>query len=238
MENQEIDNIDQKQIEELKENIINQIKNNNQFSGEQKEQFAQKIHSLDKEGFIEFLKKQGIIKDPDSEQSNETKQTGSSQDCIFCSIVFGDIPSRKIDENEKAIAVLEINPLSKGHTMIIPKDHISDKDKIPEEAKNMAIKISQRIKSKLKPKEVKFEGKEMFGHQVLNIIPLYEGQDPEQLQQKKASEEELSELEETLKEEREEKTSKNEEEDKNSGEEGTDEKEINEKNTWLPKRIP
>jgi len=43
--------------------------------------------------------------------------------CIFCGIVNGKSTSIKIDENEQAIAVLDINPISKGHTLVIPKNH-------------------------------------------------------------------------------------------------------------------
>ena len=243
-------NIDQEQIDNLKEKLINQIKDNANFSQEQKDQFIQKIQSLDNEGFIQFLKKQGIIKDQDSEQSieptssNQEKQ-GEGQQCIFCSIVFGDVPSRKIAENEKALAVLEINPVSKGHSLVIPKEHISDQSQIPEEAKTLAVEVSKKIKTELEPKEVKFEGKQMFGHQVLNIIPLYEGQDPSQLQQKQASKEELDELEGKLKSEKPEAPpekqsgSAEDKSDSESSETQEEEKEqINEKDFWLPKRKP
>ncbi len=43
--------------------------------------------------------------------------------CIFCNIVNGSIPSEKIYEDEDFIAILDINPISKGHLLIIPKRH-------------------------------------------------------------------------------------------------------------------
>ncbi len=229
--------LDQEQINQLKESITNQIKENTNFSQEQKNQFIEKINSLDNDGFIQFLKKQGIIKD--QEESPQKKETPQQEGkCVFCSIVFGDIPSRKIAENEKAIAVLEINPFSKGHSLIIPKEHITSKENIPEEAKNLAIEVSEKIKKELSPKEIKFESKNMFGHEVLNIIPLYENQKKEELQQKQASKEELGELEEKLKTEKDE-----DKETQGENEEEANEKEkspeiIDEKDYWLPKRIP
>ncbi len=45
------------------------------------------------------------------------------QDCIFCKIVNGEIPSNKVYEDEKFLAFLDINPLSPGHTQVIPKEH-------------------------------------------------------------------------------------------------------------------
>jgi histidine triad (HIT) family protein len=44
-------------------------------------------------------------------------------DCIFCKIVSGKIPSRKIHETSKSVAFLDAFPLIKGHTLVIPKTH-------------------------------------------------------------------------------------------------------------------
>jgi len=45
------------------------------------------------------------------------------EDCIFCKIAKGEIPSQKIWEDENFLAFLDINPKSKGHTLVIPKKH-------------------------------------------------------------------------------------------------------------------
>ncbi|MGI0041041.1 MAG: HIT family protein [Nitrosopumilaceae archaeon] len=44
-------------------------------------------------------------------------------DCIFCKIVQGKIPARKIMETEKTLAFLDAFPLTRGHTLVIPKNH-------------------------------------------------------------------------------------------------------------------
>jgi histidine triad (HIT) family protein len=44
-------------------------------------------------------------------------------DCIFCSIVDGEIPSHTVYESETVIAFLDANPLARGHTLVIPKAH-------------------------------------------------------------------------------------------------------------------
>lgn len=54
-----------------------------------------------------------------------------SQDCIFCSIVSGDIPSRNVYEDEDVLAFLDANPLAAGHTLVIPKDHHERMDDLP-----------------------------------------------------------------------------------------------------------
>ena len=47
-------------------------------------------------------------------------------DCIFCKIVNGDIPSYKIYEDNEIMAFLDVNPVSPGHTLIVPKEHTLD----------------------------------------------------------------------------------------------------------------
>ena len=100
----------------LKKQIIHHIE---ESFPEDKREFAKKrIESMSSSELEEFLAKNNLAMG----QSNNKTQLGQ-QSCVFCSIVSGDIPSHKIDENISAIAVLEINPVSKGHALIIPKEH-------------------------------------------------------------------------------------------------------------------
>jgi histidine triad (HIT) family protein len=46
-----------------------------------------------------------------------------SEDCIFCQIVDGEIPSYTVGETDTAYAFLDVNPLARGHTVVIPKGH-------------------------------------------------------------------------------------------------------------------
>ncbi len=54
-------------------------------------------------------------------------------DCLFCSIIKGDIPSKKIYEDEACYAFLDINPQAPVHCLIVPKEHIASVDEITEE---------------------------------------------------------------------------------------------------------
>jgi histidine triad (HIT) family protein len=45
------------------------------------------------------------------------------KDCIFCKIVAGEIPSERVYEDDNFIGILDINPHTKGHTLVIPKKH-------------------------------------------------------------------------------------------------------------------
>ena len=44
-------------------------------------------------------------------------------DCVFCAIAAGEIPCFKVYEDDLVLAYLDINPFSKGHTLVIPKEH-------------------------------------------------------------------------------------------------------------------
>jgi len=57
----------------------------------------------------------------------------SVADCIFCKVADGEIPCRKIYEDEAVLAFLDIRPVSDGHTLVIPKAHFEKLDQCPEE---------------------------------------------------------------------------------------------------------
>ncbi|MFA4941587.1 MAG: HIT domain-containing protein [Patescibacteria group bacterium] len=54
-------------------------------------------------------------------------------DCVFCKIVAGEIPSYKIYEDDKVLAFLDINPVTSGHTLLIPKEHFKMMVDTPDE---------------------------------------------------------------------------------------------------------
>ena len=54
-------------------------------------------------------------------------------DCIFCKIIAGDIPARKVYEDDKILAFLDVNPHKPGHTLIVPKEHTTDINSIDDD---------------------------------------------------------------------------------------------------------
>ncbi|MDF2663274.1 MAG: hydrolase [Paenibacillus sp.] len=54
-------------------------------------------------------------------------------DCIFCKIVKGEIPSKKVFENDKVLAFHDIQPLAPAHVLVIPKKHIASMNEAEEE---------------------------------------------------------------------------------------------------------
>lgn len=73
-------------------------------------------------------------------------------DCIFCKIINGDIPSYKVYEDDIVVSFLDINPMSVGHTLIIPKKHYKDLDDIDNDTLNHIMEISKLLKKKLEEK--------------------------------------------------------------------------------------
>ena len=67
------------------------------------------------------------------------------EDCIFCKIIKGEIPSFKVYEDEKVFAFEDINPISPGHTLVIPKNHAENIWEISEEDLVAVQRASQKI---------------------------------------------------------------------------------------------
>jgi histidine triad (HIT) family protein len=58
-------------------------------------------------------------------------------DCIFCKIVKGEIPSKKVFENDNVLAFHDIQPLAPAHVLVIPKKHIASMNEAEEEDKEL-----------------------------------------------------------------------------------------------------
>ena len=61
--------------------------------------------------------------------------------CIFCAIVNGDIPSKKVYEDEKCYAFHDINPMAAVHCLVVPKEHIASADEIDEKSADVVAHI-------------------------------------------------------------------------------------------------
>lgn len=66
-------------------------------------------------------------------------------DCLFCSIIKGEIPSTKVYENEWAYAFKDINPMAPVHVLVVPKVHISGTDGINAENSDYVARIFEVI---------------------------------------------------------------------------------------------
>jgi histidine triad (HIT) family protein len=64
------------------------------------------------------------------------------EDCIFCKIISGQIPVTKIYEDDIVLAFMDIGPLSDGHTLLIPKEHMEKLDQCPP---NLLGQVASRL---------------------------------------------------------------------------------------------
>jgi len=106
-------------------------------------------------------------------------------DCIFCKIIKGDIPCIKIYEDDRVLAFADINPISKGHTLLIPKNHAENLWEISQEdltAIHAASKrVANAIRTALKPAGIavlQLNGRavnQVVMHYHLHLIPRMAG---------------------------------------------------------------
>ena len=102
-------------------------------------------------------------------------------DCIFCKIIKGDIPCIKIYEDDRVLAFADINPISKGHTLLIPKNHAENLWEISEadlaavhSASRKIVTAMQRALGPVSVAAVQLNGKavnQVVMHYHLHLIP-------------------------------------------------------------------
>ena len=104
--------------------------------------------------------------------------------CIFCKIANGEIPSKTLYEDEKFRVILDLGPATKGHALILPKDHFANLYELPEEeakdvivlAKKMAAKMTEKLGCdgfNLVQNNGEAAGQTVF-HFHMHLIPRYE----------------------------------------------------------------
>ena len=103
------------------------------------------------------------------------------EDCIFCKIIAGEIPSFKVYENDQVFAFADINPINIGHTLIIPKKHAENLWEISAEdltAIHLAsLKLANALKKVLNPEGIavlQLNGRavnQVVMHYHLHLIP-------------------------------------------------------------------
>ncbi len=94
-----------------------------QMSEEQVAELQEKIKNMSPEELKEFQKKQ----------------------CIFCHIVEGKVQSKKVYEDDRCIAILDINPANPGHVLLLPKEHYSIMPQVPEEDLSHLFMVTKTI---------------------------------------------------------------------------------------------
>lgn len=152
------------QAEEVKKQLLEQIK---KLPKDQAKGLKEEIEQATPEELEEFIKAQQ-----------------KEQKCIFCEIVSGKIPSIKIYEDSDILVIMEIMPASKGHILVMPKEHKQFIQELSEKVLNKLMyfmkTVSPILVKELDAKSMSIyipQGQlagQRFPHLVINLIPRYE----------------------------------------------------------------
>src|SRR3954466_7699560 len=74
----------------------------------------------------------------------------AEDDCLFCKIVVGEIPAQRVDEDDHTIAFMDINPWTRGHALVIPREHARNLYDIPEDALSRTVVAAKRLALRMK----------------------------------------------------------------------------------------
>ena len=106
-------------------------------------------------------------------------------DCIFCRIACGEIPSKTLYEDEQFRVILDLGPATKGHALILPKDHAANLYELPEETAAAVMRLAKKMALKMRDKLhcdglnlVQNNGEtagQTVPHFHLHLIPRYKG---------------------------------------------------------------
>lgn len=109
-------------------------------------------------------------------------------ECIFCKIIRGQIPSTQIYEDESSLAFMDVNPASEGHTLVVAKDHaetlLNIETKTLTEVSVATQRVARAIQHALQPAGLRVSqfngaaaGQTVF-HYHVHIIPIQAGEHP------------------------------------------------------------
>lgn len=72
-----------------------------------------------------------------------------NNDCIFCKIANGEIPSKTVYEDENFRVILDLGPATKGHALILPKEHYANLFELPEDTAAAAMKVAKKLSAQM-----------------------------------------------------------------------------------------
>ena len=114
----------------------------------------------------------------------------SDPDCLFCKIVAGEIPATKVGEDERTVAFMDISPATRGHLLVVPREHSRDLLEIGDEdlaaTASAARRLAARVKERLGADGVNLMNScgsaawQTVFHFHMHVIPRYDD-DPLQL---------------------------------------------------------
>ncbi|MFH1425155.1 MAG: HIT domain-containing protein [archaeon] len=165
------------QIAELKEQLREQVRG---LPAEKKEEAEKQIEEMSSEAIEAMVQQQ-------------QQRAG-----IFRAIVSKQIDSVIVGENDNALAVLDINPISKGHVLIVPKEATQNPQDIDKGVFELGEELSKKITENLDAKSVRMETDNSLGEAIVHLIPIYDKELTKDSERGKATKEELEEVKKKL----------------------------------------
>jgi histidine triad (HIT) family protein len=172
----------------IKEQLLKQIQ---RLPEEQKKEAETYLKSLTETQLEEFLKQNEVS--VSTAENKEQEKNSKTSSCIYCNIAQKKVGSFILFEDNECLVVLEINPVSEGHSLLIPKMHISESKNTKASFFAKSKKIATFISKKLKADNFQITTSDELGHAIINIIPTYKDE-KKPYGRKKAEENELREL--------------------------------------------
>ena len=80
------------------------------------------------------------------------EETMKADNCIFCKIANGEIPAKTLYEDDRFRVILDLGPATRGHALILPKDHYADLFELPEESAGEVMKLAKKMVTKMRGK--------------------------------------------------------------------------------------
>ena len=74
----------------------------------------------------------------------------TEEDCIFCKIVAGELPAERVDEDEHTIAFMDINPWTRGHSLVIPRNHLRNLYEVGAEDLSHTVAATKRLAERMR----------------------------------------------------------------------------------------
>ena len=68
-----------------------------------------------------------------------------ASDCLFCGIIAGDVPGQIVDSDEHTVAFMDINPATRGHALVVPREHSDDLMDISDEDLERTMIAARRL---------------------------------------------------------------------------------------------
>jgi histidine triad (HIT) family protein len=109
----------------------------------------------------------------------------SDPNCIFCKIIAGELPGQIVDQDERTVSFMDINPATRGHALVVPRRHVRDLLEIdPEDLTAVAVaaqRLAKRVHERLGPDGINLlnsQGSAAWQtvyHFHIHVIPRYAG---------------------------------------------------------------